>query len=43
MTMPASIVTPITPDVFMLIGAAFIVLGNLSEIVEFKRKAVKRL
>ena len=24
-------------------GAAFIVLGNLSEIVEFKRKAVKRL
>ena len=43
MTMPASIVTPITPDVFMLIGAAFIVLGNLAEILSFKRKAVKRL
>lgn len=43
MTMPASIVTPVTPDVFMLIGAAFIVLGNLSEIVSFKRKAVKQL
>ncbi|WP_316608408.1 DMT family transporter [uncultured Ruminococcus sp.] len=43
MTMPASIVTPITPDVFMMIGAAFIVLGNLAEILSFKRKAVKRL
>ena len=35
MTMPADIVTPVTPDVFMLIGAAFIVLGNLSEIIDF--------
>lgn len=41
MTMPSSIVTPVTPDVYMLIGAAFIVIGNLSEIVDVKRKAVK--
>ncbi|MBQ9247481.1 MAG: hypothetical protein IJ171_02730, partial [Ruminococcus sp.] len=42
MTMPSTIVTPVTPDVFMVIGAAFIVLGNLWEIVDVKRKAVKR-
>ncbi len=47
MTMPASIVTPITPDVFMLIGAAFIVIGNVAEIVDVRRltsrrKAVRR-
>ena len=42
MTMPSSIVTPVTPDVFMIIGAAFIVLGNLSEIIDVKRKAVRR-
>lgn len=43
MTMPADIVTPVTPDVFMIIGAAFIVLGNLSENIDFRKKAVKRL
>ena len=42
MTMPSSIVTPVTPDVFMIIGAAFIVLGNLSEIIDVKQKAVRR-
>ena len=43
MTLPSSIVTPVTPDIFMLIGAAFIVLGNISEIFDFKfkRKAEK--
>ena len=43
MTLPSSIVTPVTPDIFMLIGAAFIVLGNISEIFDFKfkGKAVK--
>ena len=42
MTMPSSIVTPVTPDVFMIIGATFIVLGNLSEIIDVKQKAVRR-
>ena len=41
MTMPPDIVTPVTPDFFMIIGAAFIVLGNLAETVDFGRKAVK--
>ena len=43
MIMPANIVTPVTPDAFMLIGAVFIVLGNLSEFIDFRKKAVKRL
>ena len=41
MTMPPDIVTPVTPDFFMIIGAASIVLGNLAETVDFGRKAVK--
>lgn len=34
LTMPASLVDPITPDVFMLIGAAFVILGNIAETID---------
>ncbi|MBQ3285753.1 MAG: DMT family transporter [Ruminococcus sp.] len=36
-TMPADLVDPVTPNVYMMIGAAFIILGNLAEIVDFSR------
>ena len=35
LTMPSDLVDPITPDVFMLVGVAFIILGNLAEIIDF--------
>ena len=35
LTMPADLVDPVTPDVFMIIGVAFIILGNLAEIIDF--------
>lgn len=35
LTMPSNLVDPITPDVFMLVGVAFIILGNLAEIIDF--------
>lgn len=35
MTMPATLVDPVTPDVFMMIGAVFVILGNLAEIIDF--------
>lgn len=37
LTMPPNLVDPITPDIFMLVGVAFIVLGNLAEIIDFSR------
>lgn len=37
LTMPSNLVEPVTPDAFMLIGVAFIVLGNLAEIIDFSR------
>lgn len=43
MTMPESLVTPVIPDWFMIIGAAFIVFGNLTESIDFGKKAVTRL
>ena len=35
LTMPADLVDPITPDVYMLIGVVFIILGNLAETIDF--------
>lgn len=35
LTMPSNLVEPITPDIFMLIGVAFVILGNLAEIIDF--------
>ena len=37
LTMPPNLVAPITPDGFMLVGVAFIVLGNLAEIIDFSQ------
>ena len=42
MMMPASLVDPVTPDVFMLIGVAFIILGNLAETADFSSLRAKR-
>ena len=36
-TMPSNLVEPITPDIFMLIGVAFVILGNIAEIIDFSR------
>ena len=36
-TMPPNLVDPITPDIFMLVGVVFIILGNLAELVDFSR------
>lgn len=35
MTMPSTLVEPVTPDVFMLIGAGFVILGNIAETIDF--------
>ena len=35
MIMPESMVERVTPDIFMMLGVAFILLGNLSEIIDF--------
>lgn len=37
MTMPANLVTPVSPDVYMLIGVVFILLGNLTDVLDFSR------
>ena len=43
LTMPSDLVDPITPDVFMLVGVAFIILGNLAEIIDFSQiKSMKK-
>ena len=36
-TMPPNLVDHITPDIFMLVGVVFIILGNLAELVDFSR------
>lgn len=43
LTLPPNLVEPITPDVFMLVGVAFILLGNLAETIDFSylKKFVK--
>ena len=42
-TMPANLVEQVTPDIFMLIGVAFIILGNLADVIDFSRiKAVMK-
>ena len=47
MTMPPNLVTPVSPDVFMLIGVVFILLGNLTDVLDFsrifKRKEAQRI
>lgn len=40
-TMPSNLVEPITPDIFMLIGVAFVILGNIAEIIDFSRLKTK--
>ena len=35
LTMPSNLVDPITPDVFMMVGVAFIILGNIAETIDF--------
>ena len=37
LTLPSNLVDPITPDVFMLVGAAFVILGNIAETIDFKQ------
>lgn len=39
--MPENLVEPVTPDVFMLIGVVFILLGNLAEVVDFSSLKAK--
>ena len=47
MTMPSNLVTPVSPDVYMLIGVVFILLGNLTDVSDFsrifKRKEAQRI
>ncbi len=47
MTMPSNLVTPVSPDVYMLIGVVFILMGNLTEVLDFsrlfKRKEAQRI
>lgn len=37
MVLPASLIDPVIPDVFTFVGAGFIVLGNLVELVDFSK------
>lgn len=37
LTLPPSLVDPVTPDIFMLVGVVLIVLGNLADIIDFSR------
>ena len=37
LTMPPNLVDPVTPDAFMLVGVAFIILGNLAEILDYSQ------
>lgn len=37
LTMPPNLVDPVTPDIFMLLGVAFIIFGNLAEVIDFSR------
>ena len=35
--MPENLVERVVPDAFMLIGVAFIIIGNLTDIIDFSR------
>lgn len=36
-TMPSNLVDPVTPDVFMLVGVVFVILGNIAETIDLTR------